>query len=58
MGGGEALNIAISALGGCIVAIGWWIGQTLTGLNEKMERVLIRLESHEAKLELLKAQKE
>lgn len=50
MDASSALNVAVSALGGCIVAIGWWIGTSLNSLNDKMEKVLVRLESHEAKL--------
>lgn len=47
------LQVALSALGGTIVAIGWWIGTTLTNLNEKMERVLVQMEKHENKIRFL-----
>ena len=46
-----ALQWAFTALGACICAIGWWIATTLASLNDKMERVLVRIESHEAHLE-------
>lgn len=49
----EAFNLAVTALGACICTIAWWIGGTLQSLNTKMERVLIKLESHESKIEYL-----
>lgn len=52
----EALQFAISALGGCLVAIGWWIGTSLASLNDKMGRVLIRIESHDVRISNLEKQ--
>lgn len=46
----EALQFAFSALGGCACAIGWWIGSSLNTLSEKMERVLVQMESHQSRL--------
>lgn len=47
------LQIALSALGGTMVAIGWWIGTSLITINEKMERVLVQLEKHDIKIHFL-----
>lgn len=44
---------AVSALGACIVAIGWWIGQNLVSLNEKVSQVLAILGEHKIRLEVL-----
>ena len=52
------LQYAMSALGACVVAIGWWIASELRGLGDKMERVLIQMEAHDKRIERLEKQGE
>jgi hypothetical protein len=52
------LQYAISALGACLVGIGWWIASELKNLADKMERVLIQMEAHDKRIERLEKQGE
>jgi hypothetical protein len=54
----QALQYAVSALGVCICAIGWWIGTRLESLGDKVERVLIQMEAHQARIARLEKQGE
>lgn len=49
----QALGFALSALGACICAIGWWIGTTLASLNDKMGKVLVILGDHNVRIGIL-----
>lgn len=49
----EALQFAMYALGGCVVAIGSWIATSIKDLGDKMGRALVVLEAHESRLSVL-----
>lgn len=55
---GQMLQYAISALGACLAAIGWWIALELGSLSNKLERVLIQMEAHQLRITRLEKQGE
>lgn len=47
----QILQLLISSLGSCLVAIGWWVATSLSKLNDKMDRVLVEIASHKVEFE-------